>query len=75
MTNTEGRGEEPAYLAYLLRLWQVRSDKEATWRASLVSPGSDEPRGFASLDDLFAFLRRQTGVQSCPGDPEARARP
>jgi hypothetical protein len=38
------------------------------WRASLESPRTGESRGFASLDDLFAFLRRRTDV-----DPDAMA--
>ena len=57
------------YLAYMLRLWQVSSDGEPTWRASVESPHSGERKGFASLDDLFDFLRRQTGpVLDANGD-------
>jgi hypothetical protein len=55
------------YLSYLLRLWQESggaSDlpgKAPVWRASLESPQSDECQGFASLNELVAFLREQTG--------------
>ena len=50
---------EPGYFSYLLRLWRTGAGDTATWRASLQSsPGSD-PVGFASLDELFDFLRRQ----------------
>jgi hypothetical protein len=60
--------EQRGYLSYLLRLWQVdfaqegdRSDSEV-WRGSLESPLSGERQGFASLDELVEFLRRQTGA-------------
>ena len=45
------------YTAYLLRLWQVRCERGLAWRASLESARSGERRGFASLDELFDFLR------------------
>jgi hypothetical protein len=53
--------EPHRYLAYMLRLWQA-SSKEMVWRASLESPHTGERHGFASLDDLISFLRRQTGA-------------
>jgi hypothetical protein len=52
--------EQQHYLAYMLRLWQVSSDGEPIWRASLESPHSGELRGFANLEMLFAFLEEQT---------------
>ena len=48
------------YMAYLLRLWRVKEEGKATWRASLQSPQTRERRGFASLDALFDFLQQQT---------------
>lgn len=63
MTNERSR-----YLAYMLRLWQVGSEEELTWRASLESPHTGERHGFASLAALFAFLAEQTG--SKPPQPE-----
>ncbi|MBI5302038.1 MAG: hypothetical protein HY868_07860 [Chloroflexi bacterium] len=56
--------QEPRYLAYMLRLWQVRDNGETTWRASLEDPHSGERRGFASLEMLFAFLREQTCTET-----------
>jgi hypothetical protein len=70
--------EQPDYLSYLLRLWRVTGDDKTnqgdeashctgetvTWRASLESALTGERKGFASLDDLFDFLRRQTDVSS-----------
>jgi len=48
------------YIAYLLRLWQVRSEAGPTWRASLESAQGGERLGFTGLDELLEFLRRRT---------------
>ena len=48
-----------AYLAYLLRLWQVWEGENALWRASLESPQTGERRGFANLPELFTFLETE----------------
>jgi hypothetical protein len=51
------------YVSYMLRMWRDDGDEkaaastEAPWRASLQSPRTSEMVGFASLDDLFDFLR------------------
>ena len=58
--------ERPRYLAYMLRLWQVGSGKELTWRASLESPQTGERRGFATLEALFNFLGEQTSSKEKP---------
>lgn len=52
--------EQGGYYSYLLRLWRVKSQGQSLWRASLEDALTGERRGFASLDDLFACLRRQT---------------
>jgi hypothetical protein len=67
--------EQPDYLSYLLRLWWVGDDDgtqpgeadspglaDGVWRASLESPQAGERKGFASLDDLFDFLREETST-------------
>lgn len=54
-------------LAYLLRLWRMRGEGAAGWRASLTSPDSGERQGFYSLEDLYSFLQRQTGML-CEGE-------
>jgi hypothetical protein len=61
--------KQPDYLSYLLRLWRVSGDEEslpplqkATWRVSLEDPHTRERQGFASLDELFEFLRNQIGA-------------
>ncbi len=59
--------EQPRYLAYMLRLWQVGSGEEPIWRASLESPHTGERQGFAGLQALFAFLEEQTRSTDDPG--------
>lgn len=44
------------YVSYLLRLWRSGKGPETVWRASLESPLTGKRQGFASLQDLFAFL-------------------
>jgi hypothetical protein len=58
----EGAVERRSYSSYLLRLWQVEDAGGPVWQASLKSAHSGEQVGFASLQDLFRFLRTQTGT-------------
>ena len=51
--------EQRSYIAYLVRLWQVDDVTSPVWRASIEDPHSGERRGFASLDDLWLFLKQQ----------------
>ena len=51
--------EPQPYLSYLLRLWLAENGGERIWRASLESPRSGQRTGFASLNDLFDFLRQE----------------
>ncbi len=55
MTNEARR-----YFSYLLRVWQVRTDGEVVWRASLEDPHTSERHGFASLEQLLEFLKEHT---------------
>ncbi len=52
--------QQRRYLSYLLRLWQEGGGVPEQWRASLESPMSGELQGFASLEELFAFLEKKT---------------
>jgi hypothetical protein len=59
------------YRSYLLRLWRVsgggcshQAAEETIWRASLQDALTDERIGFASLGDLFEFLRRETDAMT-----------
>lgn len=45
------------YLCFLLRMWQV-SGQESTVRASLEDPSSRDVAGFASVQDLCAYLEK-----------------
>jgi hypothetical protein len=58
----EGTRERRDCASYLLRLWRVGDAEGPTWRASLKSVHNGEQVGFASLDDLFHFLRKETGT-------------
>ena len=50
------------YISYLLRLWQAESDGVVVWRTSLQDPHTGRRRGFADLEDLFAFLLGKIGL-------------
>jgi hypothetical protein len=64
MDTTPGGTREPLdYQSYLLRLWRDNNEEKG-WRASLESAQSGERKGFADLDALFDFLRRQTAARS-----------
>jgi len=56
----------PDYWSYLLRLWLAHERGRPVWRASLQSPHTGERVSFCTLDELFAFLRRQTGTTTDP---------
>jgi hypothetical protein len=58
---------ETEYKSYLLRLWQVTGAGKPVWRASLEEPHTGLRHGFASLEQLLAFLKRQTGGTAEPG--------
>jgi hypothetical protein len=58
-----GRGEQSDYQSYLLRLWRVDKGENGV-KASLESTHTGERRGFASLEAMLDFLRRQMAAQS-----------
>lgn len=61
------RDRKRRYLAYLLRLWQVRDKGQVGWRASIENVHTGERRGFASPEELFAFLEaRVSPVEPAP---------
>jgi hypothetical protein len=48
--------------SYLLRVWQDQSEADggqADWRFSLEEVQTHQRRGFASLEELFAFIKAQ----------------
>ena len=66
--------EKRRYISFLLRLFETESKDDLVWRASLESSGTEERWGFASLDELFAFLRQQTAGASDSSAGKAEAR-
>jgi len=42
--------------SYILRLWRVDQSNASDWRASLEIPETGKRLGFASLEQLFAYL-------------------
>ena len=46
------------YHAYLVRLWRDRPDRP--WRALVRDSANDEEHHFATVEELFLFLYRQT---------------
>ncbi len=54
------------YLAYMLRIWLVRDNRQTLWRASVENAQTGERRGFASLDDLFEYLQSQAAAMLEP---------
>lgn len=55
------------YQSYLLRLWWVDENGHSTWRASLENARTGTRIGFADLEQLFAFLIRQTEGDAADG--------
>ncbi len=54
------------YMAYMLRIWPARNRTVLCWRACLENVRTGERTGFASLDELFVYLRQQTGLELKP---------
>ena len=52
-------GEQSEYLSYLLRVWRVRGEDKAVWRASLESSLTGKVHGFNSLDDIARSCGRK----------------
>ena len=42
--------------SYVLRLWRADQPEDRNWQASLETPETGERIGFASLEELFAYL-------------------
>jgi hypothetical protein len=42
--------------SFILRLWRVEQSETPNWRASVEIPETGRRIGFASLEQLFAFL-------------------
>ncbi|HHS97031.1 MAG TPA: hypothetical protein ENK08_03905 [Chloroflexi bacterium] len=57
--------DPPRYLAYLLRCWKEQRGGSGTaaWRFSLEDAHSNHRWGFASIEEMVRFLRRQLRYQ------------
>ena len=53
--------------SFILRLWRVDESNTADWRASLEIPETGKRIGFASLEQLFAFLM---DLSECNGEKQ-----
>ena len=51
------------YVAYLLRLWQVRSQGQWVWRASLERPADGKREVFPDVRQLLGFLQSLTASE------------
>jgi hypothetical protein len=55
--------ERSRYRSYVVRCWQessVHAGRETTvWRFSLQDPGTDQRRGFATLEALMGMLQAE----------------
>jgi hypothetical protein len=56
-TTKDGKPEE--YLSFVLRLWH-QGIPGGRWLSSLQNPITGERIGFASIDELFEFIRDKT---------------
>jgi hypothetical protein len=81
MPDAPGRQDRRStYLSYLVRLWRAEgrvgpaepgaAAPSAVWRVSVESAQTGETAMFADLDDLFAFLKDQTGTGPDTGGKE-----
>jgi hypothetical protein len=59
--------EPDGYQTLVLRLWRARCQGEWQWRASLEGPHRGERQWFASLEQLFAYLRERCDSQAPDG--------
>ncbi len=60
------------YRSYLLRLWCTEQAETGCWRASLEDSHTGELIGFASLEELFAFLMQQSESSGSPSQADYR---
>jgi hypothetical protein len=59
---TADLGEAASYHSYLFRLW--RHNRQAPWQASLQSTATEQVIHFTSLEQLWAFLQKQLGLEA-----------
>lgn len=58
------------YVSFLVRLWRAPAE-DREWLAQAEHIPSGERRYFASLEELFAFIREQAAGESSPSQSES----
>jgi hypothetical protein len=58
---------QSSYRSYLLRVWQVTSQGEISWHATLEYPQTGAIKSFADLESLVAFLKEGQLVKGKSG--------
>lgn len=64
--------DETQIFSFLLRVWRAGDGEQPDWRASVEDIRTGERRGFASLEELFAFIQNLTGEKA--GDQKTQRR-
>ncbi len=60
------------HISFLLRLWCAEGDESSDWQASLEVPGTGKRIGFASLEQLFAYLMDLSADQASNAGQESK---
>ena len=61
--NTQDKSDA-GYQSYMIRMWRKwDSQGKPMWCASLQEPGSRHTESFENANALFAYLRRQLGME------------
>jgi hypothetical protein len=66
------KSNSPNHFSYLLRLWRTGEPDVFLWHASLEIPETGKRIGFASLEQLLAYLMDLIESNSAGRDPESR---
>ncbi len=56
------------YYSYLLRIWQVPTNEDHSWRIQLENVQTGEKHGYSSLGELLTYLRLVTAQKDNPTD-------
>ena len=62
--------KQKSYLAYLVRLWPVKSGTQTVWRASIESVQTGECHNFAGIEGLLTRLWQLTEGSYCQEDDQ-----
>jgi hypothetical protein len=54
------------YYSYLLRIWQVPTNEDHSWRIQLENVQTGEKHGYSSLGELLTYLRLVTTQNDIP---------